>query len=105
MCFRYFCRENASEAAPTPDSDTAGRCTAGHYCPEGTADPIPCADGTYMEDRQAAECLECPPGRYCVTGLTPQPCPRGFFCQSGMNAEQHLSSSFFYKLCLNDAHT
>ena len=82
--YRYFCRVNASEAAPAYDVEaTGGRCTVGHYCPEGTADPIPCPDGTYMEDRQAAECQICPPGRYCVTGLTPQPCPAGYFCING----------------------
>ena len=78
---------NASEAAPPyTDDDSGGRCTVGHYCPQGTADPIPCADGTYMEDRQASECLQCPPGRYCITGLTPDPCPAGFFCFNGQSA-------------------
>lgn len=82
--YRYYCRVNASEAAPPyNDDDSGGRCTVGHHCPEGTADPIPCADGTYMEDRQASECLECPPGRYCTTGLTPDLCPAGFFCVNG----------------------
>lgn len=81
---RYFCRLNASEAAPPYDGEVSGgRCTAGHYCPQGTAEPIPCADGTYMEDRQAAECLLCPQGRFCVTGLTPELCPAGFFCVNG----------------------
>lgn len=81
---------NASEAAPPyTDDDSGGRCTIGHYCPQGTADPIPCADGTYMEDRQASECLECPPGRYCVTGLTPELCPAGFFCVNGERVQPY----------------
>ncbi len=37
-------------------------CTVGHFCPEGTADPIECPDGSYMTVRQAAECWNCTPG-------------------------------------------
>lgn len=81
---RYFCRANASEASPATDSNSNyGPCIAGHYCPNGTADPVPCADGTYMEDVQASECLLCPPGKYCITGHTPDDCPAGFFCKNG----------------------
>ena len=52
-------------------------CTVGHYCPEGTAHPLPCEDGTYNEDESREECDICPAGKYCVDGVTRLSCPQG----------------------------
>jgi len=43
-------------------------CTAGHYCPESSANPSPCPIGTYNKQTgltQSAECAECPNGYAC----------------------------------------
>ena len=53
------------------------KCWIGHYCPSGTAIPIPCSPGTYMNHTQADECYICPAGHYCVNRETPEPCPAG----------------------------
>ena len=52
-------------------------CWIGHFCPEGTASPLPCAPGTYMNHTQAAVCYTCPPGHYCIDQVSPEPCPAG----------------------------
>lgn len=79
---RFYCSGNASTSMPT-DGLTGGPCTIGHYCPEGTADPIPCAHGTFVNVTHADECWACTPGYYCISGLTPQMCPPGYYCPSG----------------------
>lgn len=45
----YFCKESAVVGTPASDTpgDRFGPCTVGHYCPVGTAEPIPCPAGTY----------------------------------------------------------
>ena len=43
----------------------------GHYCPQDTQMPIPCANGKYNEFTAAAsvnDCLSCSPGGYCNNG-------------------------------------
>jgi hypothetical protein len=65
------------------DGTTGDPCTMHHYCPEGTADPIPCPDGTYMTDTHADICLPCPPGHYCTTGDVTDSCPPGYVCPEG----------------------
>ena len=70
-------------ATPNDGGITGDPCTTGHYCPSGTAVPMPCADGTYMTNTQAAECWNCTAGHYCITGLTPDDCPAGFYCPEG----------------------
>ena len=52
-------------------------CWIGHHCPVGTASPLPCSPGTYMNRTQAAECYTCPPGYYCINRVYPEPCPAG----------------------------
>ena len=41
----YFCRLGAVDAIP--DILSGGYCPVGHYCPEGSALPIPCPIGTF----------------------------------------------------------
>ena len=73
---------NATTPMPT-DGMTGAPCITNHYCPGGTADPLPCPDGTYMTDTHADQCLPCPGGHYCTTGGTPESCPAGYFCPEG----------------------
>ena len=79
----YYCSGNASSATPQDGGVTGDPCTRAHYCPEGTASPIPCPDGTYTTVTHTEECLDCTPGYYCVTGDTPEPCPAGYYCPLG----------------------
>uniref|UniRef100_A0AAV2J154 Uncharacterized protein n=1 Tax=Knipowitschia caucasica TaxID=637954 RepID=A0AAV2J154_KNICA len=69
----------AGSAAPT------GRCSSGHYCPEGTAygSQFPCPVGTYsiqMGNRHIDDCVICPEGFFCPEGTSkPSPCPRATY--------------------------
>ncbi|XP_077578966.1 uncharacterized protein LOC144200596 [Stigmatopora nigra] len=66
-------------------SGPSGRCSSGHYCPEGTAygGQFPCPAGTYsinMGNKQKEDCPTCPEGSFCVEGSSkPAPCPSATF--------------------------
>ena len=48
-----------------------------HYCPgNGTAEPVPCEDGTYQLKPGKDTCIDCPSGHACVRG-TKAPCEKG----------------------------
>ena len=38
---RYYCAQGAKTATPS-DPSIGGKCTPGHYCPTGVADPLSC---------------------------------------------------------------
>ena len=56
-------------------------CTAGGYCPEGAAAPLPCKQGTYSDAlglSSPTQCTPAEPGFYATTGSTEQkPCSPG----------------------------
>ena len=56
-------------------------CTAGGYCPEGAAAPLPCKQGTYSDApglSSPTQCTPADPGFYATTGSTEQkPCSPG----------------------------
>ncbi|XP_077985305.1 uncharacterized protein LOC144439945 [Glandiceps talaboti] len=79
----YYCSGAAVTATPNDNNATGAPCTAGHHCPEGTANPVPCAHGTYMLTTHADECEICPAAHYCVTGYDPERCPPGYYCPEG----------------------
>ena len=60
----YYCPggQNVSTPAAYP-------CTIGHYCPNGSVEPIPCANGTYMNHTLGEACYECPAGWYVHVAL------------------------------------
>lgn len=64
-----------------------GQCPAGHYCPAGCSDPIPCPNGTFVLDEyrsSAADCGPCPSGAIChSSNPVPEVCPKGSFCFNG----------------------
>ncbi len=78
----YSCSLNATTATPT-DGVTGDICTIGHFCPGGTATPLPCADGSYSPETLAFVCMVCPEGHHCLDGITPVDCPAGFVCGEG----------------------
>ncbi|XP_035857407.1 zonadhesin-like [Sander lucioperca] len=85
--------EAESECRPCPQGwyclagsgAPSGRCSSGHYCPEGTAygTQFPCPAGTYsiqMGNRYRQDCLICPEGSFCQKGTSkPSPCPASTF--------------------------
>ncbi|XP_051788210.1 uncharacterized protein LOC127529233 [Erpetoichthys calabaricus] len=71
----YFCKGGSKTARPE-DS----KCPKGYYCPLGSASPLLCPDGTSSNVTGLAECLDCPPGFYCLAGQNEQLCPQGHYC-------------------------
>ncbi|XP_031412728.1 zonadhesin-like isoform X3 [Meleagris gallopavo] len=69
-------------------------CPAGHFCPNGTENPMPCPPGSFSAVRglQAEEqCQPCPAGRYCSrAGLfdlaQTSLCNAGYVCLEGSSA-------------------
>ena len=60
-------------------------CPAAHYCPNGTATPIPCPSGTYNPTK-AASCKVCPQGFFCpekTVTFGGNVCPLGHYCLPG----------------------
>ena len=59
-------------------------CPEGHYCPPGTADPLPCPGGTYrdmLNGTTVTDCVPCTCGHYCPPGSElPIVCPDGSYC-------------------------
>ncbi|KPP71461.1 hypothetical protein Z043_109635 [Scleropages formosus] len=59
----------------------SGRCSSGHYCPEGTqyGSQFPCPAGTYstrVGNGGKEDCMFCTEGAYCPPGSSkPTPCP------------------------------
>ena len=63
-----------------------GICPVGHYCPEGSSQPLPCEAGTYANTTNLAVCLQCPPGYFCHVGsvsFEESICPQGYYCPPG----------------------
>ncbi|CCI46527.1 unnamed protein product [Albugo candida] len=64
-------------------------CPKGHFCPLGTAHPLPCPMGTYANTTKLemeTQCTLCEEGAYCATtGLThvQGSCDAGYFCKRG----------------------
>ncbi|GKT26470.1 conserved unknown protein, partial [Aduncisulcus paluster] len=89
----YMCGGGCTE-------DTCGDtlCTAGYYCPAGTADTadaIVCPKGTYNPLTGAKtldDCLDCPAGYFCdstnLTSLTGLECPANYYCPTGSGASE-----------------
>ena len=69
------------EGVDTPDpsinfSGIGGVCPPGAYCPEGTADPIGCPNGTFSNVTQlerADQCTPCSNGHYCEQSNLTEP--------------------------------
>lgn len=100
-------------------------CPRYHYCPVGSANPIPCPDGTtnYGEGSGAIEdCVACERGRFCrfatyfskvnfltidfnllalkagiYAGVTDfGPCSAGYICKSGSNTSTPTDEDMGY---------
>ncbi|WAR28188.1 hypothetical protein MAR_013892, partial [Mya arenaria] len=63
-----------------------GICQQGHYCPEGTVNPLPCPQGNYNNMTGQGDCNPCPAGYYCTEGDSLwgySLCLEGFYCPEG----------------------
>ena len=40
--------------------ECSGRCPVGHYCPEGSAEPLPCPLNTFAAEVGSSVCITCP---------------------------------------------
>ncbi|OEH77176.1 cast multi-domain related protein [Cyclospora cayetanensis] len=65
------------------------QCPTGHYCLEGSQQPIPCPPGTYADEqglKSESGCKPCSAGTYCPSDGSSGPgyqCPAGHVCPSG----------------------
>lgn len=76
----YYCEKGVRQRCPAGRYGTveglahrncSAECPVGHYCPEGTPDPMKCPAGTFGESTglSTAECTGlCRPGFYCPAG-------------------------------------
>ncbi|MGH0168698.1 UNVERIFIED_CONTAM: hypothetical protein FKN15_055273 [Acipenser sinensis] len=74
----YFCLAGSEGAG--------GPCPVSHYCPGGSAQPLPCPAGTYNNLTGQAKCFQCGAGYYCpekTSTYSDFPCPPGFYCPDG----------------------
>jgi hypothetical protein len=65
----------------------------GHYCLEGTGDPIQCPPGTFNPNAGSVDsdaCGQCTQGYYCSQpglGAVEGDCPVGYFCVTGTKVQ------------------
>ena len=79
----FYCSFGANVSYPS-DGLTGDICPIGHYCPEGSAMPRSCEDGTYANVSGTDSCLGCPVGFFCpAMTIEPHVCSPGFYCPSG----------------------
>ena len=94
----YFCRSSMSTPTPyvtytVPEMYDVhgfwaeldgGQCPPGHFCAEGTSDPVMCPNSTIRADTHgvsADDCGLCPAGYICHPGNpVPVPCYKGYYC-------------------------
>ena len=93
----YYCTSGVDRPDPSAGNDTlsdpscpcpsqstftgvGGLCTLGHYCPQASDVPTPCAAGSYADEEGMVLCKTCPAGFYCLstaTNFTESLCPMG----------------------------
>ena len=67
----HYCPSRAE--TPNPVSESYGDvCTAGHFCPNGTAIPQACPAGTFLNITGVGDETDCTP---CTPGMGPHPNP------------------------------
>ena len=89
----FYC--NGSTILPNPTNETNGDiCPKGHYCPTGSAYPLPCEPGTFSDrfaNENESNCEPCTAGMYCTgygRDLPNGNCDVGWFCPPSMTTAQ-----------------
>ncbi|CAG5098823.1 Oidioi.mRNA.OKI2018_I69.XSR.g16008.t1.cds [Oikopleura dioica] len=104
----YYCNQNSFDKEEN-------LCPVGHYCPAGTAEPVPCPVGTYLDDsgkEKLDDCKLCPPKKFCdEPGLFQTfsliDCKEGYFCGLGspsrtpeVQVDNRNSTGEYYGPCI-----
>lgn len=100
---RHFCLGGVSTRTPNASSThlgVGGLCPLGHACPEGTAFPVPCQEGTISDIVGNSECRLCPAGFQCVRRISFEgtsdgvyvmdECSPGHWCPTGTGTDAQL---------------
>eukprot|EP01135_Chromosphaera_perkinsii_P006890 Nk52_evm45s621 gene=Nk52_evmTU45s621 len=87
----FFCTSGVDQKAPAGGhKGSGGKCTVGHYCPAGTASPLPCSPGSFNPLENQATCTPCTAGFYCqdngLVDISAKPCPAGHYCPTGTSS-------------------
>ena len=62
---------------------------SGHYCVEGSHEPVRCDPGYYQDETGQSDCKLCMEGYYCDNTVEPvvmynnSYCPEGYYCPNG----------------------
>ncbi|MES1909505.1 MAG: hypothetical protein MHM6MM_002234 [Cercozoa sp. M6MM] len=98
----FFCGRGSATRAPV-DGVIGDICSAGGYCPSGSAAPLACPAGTYSNATgltAQAQCASCPPRYYCAGSALPEPtglCYAGYYCDGGASTPtQHVAPAGTY---------
>ena len=84
----FFCTLGAKSSTPR-DGTTGNLCPEGGFCEAGSRRAKNCPPGRYNPDkggRDLEACILCPPGKYCFSGVNPEPdgdCKEGYYCPPG----------------------
>ena len=106
-CSQYtsnFVRVENMPANPGIENNFGGQCTYGHYCPNASANPISCQQGTIRDALQgasASECSPCPAHYYCastgmstlLSGNAPVLCAEGYYCPGRLAPSSNIGCS------------
>lgn len=99
----FFCLEGAKYPNAPTTTISGGPCPVGHFCPNGTSNPLGCHAGTYNPSEGKEQCDKCPSGFFCPensTDFASNICPTGHYCPDGTkHANEYPCEKGFY----NDA--
>ncbi|PIK41162.1 hypothetical protein BSL78_21986 [Apostichopus japonicus] len=85
----YYCHLRATVPNPNDGNVTGDECPLGAYCPEGSASPLLCDAGYFLNSThndEESDCLPCTAGYYCAGSGNPEPtdvCQAGYYCPPG----------------------
>ena len=89
----YYCNGSAKVRGQFP-------CPIGHYCPTGSAHPVPCPRGYFSKtalNTNLTDCKACSPGKWCDPNdgraVTEENCFAGYVCVSGKSHQSYPSLS------------
>ncbi|PIK35709.1 hypothetical protein BSL78_27465 [Apostichopus japonicus] len=85
----YYCHLRATVPNPNDGNVTGDECPLGAFCPEGSASPLLCDAGYFLNSThndEESDCLPCTAGYYCAGSGNPEPtdvCQAGYYCPPG----------------------
>lgn len=70
-------------------------CPSGHFCDEGSIEPINCREFYYQENTGESECEICPEGYYCQNSVNKTICEVGYYCVEGSIIQTSCESGYY----------